>query len=342
MAKKIYILTGAAGHLGQNLVQELLKENCEIRGFLLPTDKMVDLTNKNFKVYYGDVLDQKSLSDLFASNSEDELYVIHSAAIVSISSRFNKKMYRVNVEGTKNMIEQAKLHHVKKFVYISSVHAIPELPDNQVMSEVSFFDPNLVHGPYAKTKAEATQAVLDAVKDGLNACVVHPSGIIGPHDPGHGHLNALLKTFANHKLPACVKGGYDIVDVRDVAMGTIAALKQGRIGECYLLNNEKIQILDILNMVHEINGVKPVKCILPMWFAKMTAPLAEVYYKLSKKEPLFTRYSFYTLTSNSNFSHEKATKELSYHPRPMKETIKDTVAWLLSKNLIKMYPVKVK
>ena len=92
-------------------------------------------------------------------------------------------------------------------------------------------------GPYAKTKAEATQAVLEAVKQGLNAVVVHPSGIIGPYDNGNNHIVKLAKDYISGKLLAGVIGGYDFVDVRDVAKGCIAAVDKGEVGECYILSN---------------------------------------------------------------------------------------------------------
>ena len=74
-----------------------------------------------------------------------------------------------------------------------------------------------------------------------------------------------------------------------------------------------------------------------MWFAKMSAPLAEIYYKIKKQPPLYTSYSLYTLTSNALFSHEKATKELNYQPRPLQETLQDTIDWLVEVKKIKPY-----
>ena len=125
-----------------------------------------------------------------------------------------------------------------------------------------------------------------------------------------------------------MKGGYDFVDVRDVADGILKAIEKGRVGECYILSNRYFEIKEIINLLHEVTNHKPIKTILPNWFAKLTAPIAELYYKILKQPPLYTSYSIYTLSTNSHFSHEKATKELDYNPRDMKETLKDTVDWL--------------
>ncbi len=342
MKKKIYVLTGAAGHVGQNLINELLKEDCEIRGLLLPSDKTSLPEHPNLKIYYGNVLDKESLLPLFETKDNEELYVIHAAGMVSIRSTFSKKMYRVNVEGTKNIIDLSMQFFVKKMVYISSVHAIYELPNHETITETTCFDPKKIHGPYAKTKAMATDLVLQAVKNGLNACVVHPSGIVGPFDAHTGHLNELVKMVASKKLHIGVKGAYDLVDVRDVASGTIAALKNGKVGECYILSGHQIKMVDFMNMICEMRGIKKIKRMVPTWILKMVAPFAELYYKMSKKTPLFTRYSFYTLNSNSNFSCKKAVEQLGYQRHTMEETLKDTLQWLSNVQLIQKMPLKIK
>ena len=106
---------------------------------------------------------------------------------------------------------------VSKLIYVSSVHAIPEKEDGGIITETYDFDPGKVVGLYAQTKAKATRAVLAASKKGLNAYVVHPSGIIGPGDYGNGHSTQLIIDYIKGRLVAYVNGGYDFVDVRDVA-----------------------------------------------------------------------------------------------------------------------------
>ena len=185
---------------------------------------------------------------------------------------------------------------------------------------------------YAKTKAEAAKYVLDAVKNkNLNACIIHPSGIIDPNDFGNSHLTQLVKEVTNGKLFACVKGGYDFVDVRDVADGVISACKNGTNGECYILSNRYISIKKLCDLICDVQGRKKIKMVLPIGIAKLVAPLFEVYYSLKKQTPLFTKYSLYTLSSNANFSNEKAKEKLGFKNRNMKETIKDTVKWINKK-----------
>ena len=239
-------------------------------------------------------------------------------------------LYNVNVNGTRNIIALCLRHKVKRLVYVSSVHAIPEKDHDHVLSEVREFSAEAVRGGYAKTKAEATQAVLDATKCGLDAVVVHPSGIIGPYDDVGNHLVQMVSDYINGKLPACVRGGYDFVDVRDVAAGCLEAAERGVSGECYILSNRHYEVREILQMVKKVYGGRRLPT-LPMWMARAAEPFMCGFAKWKKRRPLYTKYSLYTLQSNDKFSHDKATSELGYRPRDLYQTVRDTVAWLRRK-----------
>lgn len=333
--KKIYIITGANGFLGNNIIRKLLEsDECEVRALILPEDKTKSLEGLNCKIYKGDVTKKETLNEIFEIKEPVELYVIHCAAIVYIKTKNNPKVYDVNVNGTKNIIQKV-LEKNAKLIYVSSVHAITEKPNNEIITEIKEFNREKVKGQYAKTKAEIASYVLEMVeKENLNACIVHPSGLIGPNDYSNTHLTQLIIDFAKGRLKACVKGGYDFVDVRDVTDGIISACTKGKKGECYILSNRYITIKELLDTVSEVRQTKKIKTILPMWLAKLTAPLSEIYYGILKQPPLYTKYSLYTLNSNSNFSKEKAIKELDYKNRELKETITDTITWLKENNKI--------
>ena len=327
--KKIYIVTGANGFLGNNIIRRLEKDsNNEIRAFVLKNDSIKSLENLRCKIYYGDITKKESLTPIFENINNNEVYVIHCAAVVYIKSKYNQLIYNVNVNGTKNIIDKV-LKAKAKLIYISSVHAIPEKNNNELITEVNNFNPDDVYGLYAKTKAEAAMYVMRAVKNrNLNACIIHPSGIIGPNDFGNSHLTELVKEVSNGKLIACVKGGYDFVDVRDVVDGIISACEKDNNGECYILSNKYITIKELSDLICDVKGRKRIKLVLPIGLAKLIAPIFEMYYNLKKQTPLFTKYSLYTLSSNSNFSNKKAKKELGFKNRNMKNTIEDTIDWL--------------
>lgn len=329
--KETYIITGALGHLGSVIVRTLIKQGKKVRGFDLKNVRHNNLDTK-IDMVYGDITKKEDVEKLFLGLSGN-IYVIHCAAIVSISSFPSKKVYNVNVNGVKNIVNASISHRVKKFVYVSSVHAIPEGKKGSIISEVASFNPNLVIGTYAKTKAIASQFVLDSVKKGLDACIVQPSGIIGPFDHGNGHLTRLLIDYLNNNLKAIVDGGYDFVDVRDVADGTINALTNGEQGQCYILTNRYCTLQELLSIAANISKKKEVKVILPLWFAKSTSLFAEIYYKIRNTPPLYTLYSLHTLRSNSIFSHDLATKKLDYHPRSIENTVKDMLEFIILNKL---------
>ncbi len=323
--KTIYIITGAKGHLGNTLVRMLRHSDCEIRGLVLPGE--IAENQDNVTYYQGDVRRAETLRPLFAHTDGAQVTVIHTAGIVDISEQVSPLLYDVNVNGTQTLADLALEENVHRFIYVSSVHAIAERDGLHVLREVKRFNPDEVVGGYAKTKAAATQVVLDAVAQGLRAVVVHPSGILGPYDASGNHLVQMVSDYIRGRLPACVQGGYDFVDVRDVAQGCLLAAEKGRIGECYILSNRHYEVREVLDIARSICGGRRLP-VLPMWLVRAAAPLLGAAARLRRQRPLYTAYSLYTLTSNDKFSHDKATLELGYRPRDLYQTIADTVSWL--------------
>ncbi len=329
----LYLVTGATGHLGNTIIQKLVSNGEKVRALVLPGDKLLEHLPSGPELCFGDVFDINTLHPFFKAYG-DELIVIHCAAIVSIASGQQQRIYNINVQGTKNIVDLCIKYKVKKLVHVSSVHALPLLPKGKTMTEIGEFSPLRVHGFYAKTKAEASSYVMKAAANGLNVSIVHPSGIIGPFDNGCSPMTALFLDLDAEKLPACVTGGYDFVDVRDVADGILSCCENGRGGECYILSGSYIAVPEIIRTMSKALGAKtPVT--LPIWLAKAAAPFAELYSRLSKKTALFTSYSLFTLSSNSLFSNKKAEKELGFKPRPFSETVTDTVEWLRLRKRLK-------
>lgn len=328
--KRLYIITGAVGHVASTIMRYLKHQDCLIRGLILPNEQAEDTPQTTY--YHGDVSKIETLLPLFENTECNDVVVIHTAGLISIDDKVSPLLYNVNVIGTKNIIELCERYHVSKLVYVSSVHAIPEPADDSTIVETTDFDPAKVVGAYAKTKAEATGLVLAAAKRGLNAVVVHPSGVLGPYDEGGNHLVQLIKMCMKRTLPAGVRGGYDFVDVRDVAKGILLAARHGRSGECYILSNHYFSIAELLEAVrHVIGGHR--KLCLPMFLAKACLPLFTWIAKIRKTRPLFTKYALYTLQSKSQFSHAKASRELGYETRPLQTTIRDTIHWLQNKEV---------
>lgn len=326
---ELYLVTGAGGFLGNVITNDLVAMGKSVRALLMPGES--SSMPLGVEIMHGDVRSKESLAEFFKTPEGCELIVIHCAGIVSIASKYDQLVYDVNVGGTRNVVDLCRDNKVKKLVHVSSVHAIPERPKGEVTYEADIFNPNDVVGLYAKTKSEATAYVLEAAKAGLNASVVHPSGITGPYDAGRGYLTTLIIHYCKRKLTSAIRGGFDFVDVRDVSKGVIACTEKGAPGECYILSNKYFTIVELLEYLHDLTGQRRMKSILPLWFAMGTAPLSEIYYKLIKQPPLYTKYSIYTLSTNAVYSHEKASRVLGYTVRDMRDTLNDTVTWLKSK-----------
>ena len=335
---RIFIVTGSAGFVGNNVVRQLLDKGERVRA--LYHDKRLDFKalgydGADIEYFQGDVRDVKSLAPVFENPQGAELYVVHAAAVVTImdTRKTKRALKEVNVGGTMNIVECCLSCGVKRLVYVSSCHAIPE-QDESPIPETENFDPKAVHGAYAKSKAEAARFVLDAVKTRrLNAVIVHPTGITGPNDFSNTHMTHMANVFVKKGYPMLPRGGYNFVDVRDVAQGIITAADKGRTGECYLLCDEYYTVGQMMGYLAEICGKKAPKKYAPTWLLKCIAPFAEIIYKLTKKTPLFTLYSIYTLNTNANYTHEKATREFGYKPRGLKESLADTVAFIKANNL---------
>lgn len=332
-AKKLFLVTGAAGHLGSAVIARLLEKGCAVRALCHTGAKH---TPEGVEICYGDVCDKDSLQGFFTNSDGADMIVIHCAGIVSIASKYEQKVYDVNVGGTKNIVDLSLQFGVRKLIYVSSVHAIPEKPTGQVMTEDCVFSPDAVTGLYAKTKAEATAYVLDAAKRGLDAEVVFPSGIIGPNSKGKSHTNQLVEDYAAGRLTAAVRGGYDFVDVRDVADGIVACTEKGVSGQGYILSGGYHSVKELLTLLHELTGRREIKTYLSIPFIVFLSPLCELYYRIRRQPPLFTSYSMYTLGSNSKFSNAKARAELGFAPRDIRETLGDTVKWLRGSGRISM------
>ncbi|MBO7179064.1 MAG: NAD-dependent epimerase/dehydratase family protein [Clostridia bacterium] len=324
MGNKISLVTGATGHIGYALLKELVDSGEKVRILIRKDSKQFD--GIECEKVYGDVTDLDAL--LKAFEGVDVVY--HLAGIIDINADQEDMIWSVNVGGTKNVVKACQEKGVRRLVYASSVDAFPPLPDNQLMTELDHFEVDILDGTYAKTKATATQFVLDEVKAGrLDAVVTHPGACIGPYDFKVSNVGEMVRMFVNGIFPVTLSfGAYNFVDIRDVAHGMYMAAKQGGKGECYILCGEQISVADFIAVTAKACGKKAPKIPLSYGFAKAVAPAAEIFYKVAKKTPLFTRYSIRKLVSNCNFSIEKARKELDYNPMTVEQSVTDMVKWI--------------
>ena len=211
---KLCVITGATGHIGYALLKELLDSGEQVRILIRKDIPLFD--GLDCEKAFGDVTDPKSLEKAF----EGADIVYHLAGVIDINAGDENLIWNVNVQGTKNVVEACKKCGVKRLVYASSVDAIPPLPGKQLMRELSHFEPDILDGTYAKTKATATQYVLDSQSDTLDVVVTHPGACCGPYDFKVSSVGEMVRMYMRGKFPVSLAFGmYNFVDVRDVAKG---------------------------------------------------------------------------------------------------------------------------
>lgn len=318
------VVTGASGHLGANLVRTLLDRGEQVRVLVHRSSAALAEIEDRLERVEGSVCEPESLGPAFAG--ADRVY--HLAGVISIDGDPDGRVHRVNVEGTRNVARACLERGVARLVHVSSVHAFDMDPRDEVLDETRRqVADSPRHSAYDRSKALGERAVREAVDQGLDAVIVNPTGIMGPVDHGPSRLGQLLRELASNKLPALLDGGFDFVDVRDIVDGTLAAAERGRAGENYILGNTWHSLRELAELVASVSGARPPILITPVWAARLGIPFARVAAKLSNTEPLFTRESLEVLVSNRSISSGKARAELGYSPRPLAQTVADTLDW---------------
>jgi len=317
------LVTGASGHIGNVLIRHLLEQNQSIRALVLPNEDRLSLQGLPIDIRVGDVLDAESL--ILAM--EDVEVVYHLAGIISILPGRNDHLRSVNIIGTRNMVWACQQARVRRFIYTSSIHALQRIPKGTIIDESIPFDIHQAISEYDQSKAQASLDVIEKIKDGLDAVIVCPTGVIGPYDYGCSEMGRLILDFIQKRPQFYIDGAYDFVDVRDVARGLFQAAEQGKKGETYILSGEKITVANLLGILREFSGYRPPILKIPFRLAKLVSKISPFFSQFFTLKPRLTPYSLETLLSNSDISHAKATIELEYHPRPLTDTIHDTITW---------------
>ncbi|MBN2386893.1 MAG: NAD-dependent epimerase/dehydratase family protein [Anaerolineales bacterium] len=317
------LVTGATGHIGNVLVRKLIEQGKLVRALTWRGEDTTPLADLPVEQVEGDVLDPESLEQAFRGIET----VYHLAGVISIMPGHDPLVWQVNVEGTRNVLQAARRACIHRLIYTSSIHALTRAPHGVLIDEALGFDANNPYGEYDRSKAAASLEVLQAARTDLDAVLVCPTGVIGPYDFRGSEMGEVIRGAAYARPMFYVEGAYDFVDVRDVVDGLLAAEEKGRRGEAYILGGHKISVRYMIETVREVTGKAFASIKIPFSLAELAARFTPWYYRQTRTRPRFTPYSLEVLQSNSNISHEKASSELGYRPRPVIETIADTVRW---------------
>ena len=327
------VVTGATGHIGTNLTRALIAQGRPVSALIHHNRQAIE--GLDVKVISGNICDPESLCRAF----DGAEVVYHLAAHISLLMDEWPSLELINVVGTRNVVEACLRCGVRRLVHFSSIHALTQEPRDVPIDELRPLVDSRHCPPYDRSKAASEQEVCRGIERGLDAIIINPTAIIGPHDYQLSHFGEVLLALALRKMPALVTGGFDWVDARDVAEGAIRAEQRAPTGAKYLLPGHWVSIPKVAALVEEITGTPAPRFVCPMWLARTGAPFVPELARITIKRPLYTSVSLRALRSNRNISHDKATRELDYQPRPFRETLVDTFKWFEENGQLPRLPV---
>jgi len=317
----LVVITGASGLVGGNLVRALLAQGRTVRA-LVHQDRRA-LAGLEVETASADLTDPASLERAFKGAQ----VVYHLASSISIRMDNWDALQRVNVEGTQNVVNACLHCGVKKLVYFSSIHAYRQEPFDLPLDE----DRPLLNSeripPYERSKAAAESIVRQAPDRGLDTVIIIPSAILGPFDFRPSYLGQALQLLSHGRIPALVHGGYDWVDVRDVVDGAIQAELLGNNKARYILSGHWRSLRDVARVAAQVSGRPAPGFVVPILLARAFQPVMARLAQINGSQPLYTKAMLNTMRSNWKISHERASRDLGYAPRPFEETLTDTLNW---------------
>jgi hopanoid-associated sugar epimerase len=317
-------VTGASGHVGANLVRELLARGVEVRALVRADSDNSSLDGLDLEQVPGDLRDPASLARALAGC--DRMY--HLAAFVSLRPGAQQEVFDVNVVGTRNVLEAAERAGVTRSVFCSSFGAVGRVPGG-VSDERDTVNPFDTHLDYELSKGIAEIEVLRAANRGMDVVIVNPCGIVGPHDYKPSSVGKTILDFAWRRMPAYVPGAFEFVPVRDVVAGHLLAMEKGRRGERYILGSEYRTLDEILDHLHEVTGAPRPRVRLP---PSLMGPVARVSGWVMgtffpEAPPRFTPGTIKLLQSIKRADISKARRELGYQPTSVLDAFTESVEW---------------
>lgn len=321
------LVTGATGFVGNHLARHLAARGEQLRLLARPSSDLAALRDCGAEVAIGDLLDFDSLLRAARGCSA----VFHVAAEYSLWSRDPPRVYRVNVEGTRNMLRAARRAGVGRLVHTSSVGTICPPADGAPVTEMSPSTLDGMVGHYKRSKLLAERAAMRAAARGQDVVVVNPTAPVGERDFKPTPTGRIVLDFLRGRMPAYMDTGLNFVDVRDVARGHWLAMARGRPGQRYLLGSENLTLRRILELLAEVSGRPAPRIRLPYAAAWAAGAACEAWSRLTGQPPAVPLEGVRMARKRMYADCGKARRELSYSPAPVEPALARAVAWFESR-----------
>lgn len=313
-----FVVTGASGHLGGNVVRALVAAGEPVRA--VDVRRGAGLAGLDAEFVEADILDAAALKDAFAGADCG----LHLAAKISIAGDPDGSVRRVNVDGVRTVAEAALAAGVRRFVHCSSLHAYDVGAVDGPIRENGLRATDARLPAYDRSKAEGEDELRRVIDRGLDAVILNPSGMVGPVDPEPSRMGRVLLAMFRGRMPVTVRGAFDWVDVRDVAAALIAATHRGRTGENYLVGGHRASVAELARLAAEVSGRRPPRLAAPLGVVQLAAQAAvRVAGPRRAGGLLLTPESLHALETDPVVDCSKAIAELGYRPRPLAETVAD-------------------
>ncbi len=318
-------VTGSAGLVGAALIRQLLQQGLPVKALYRSAMPVILTEAEKNKIEWiqGDILDTSLLYDIM----KDCKQVYHCAAIVSYHPRRREEMYRINIEGTANMVNAALENGVEKFLHVSSVAAIGRIRKGEYVTEETKWTAETNKSHYGKTKYLSELEVWRGIGEGLNAVIVNPSVILGESKWDTGST-AIFKNVWN-EFPWYTNGGTGFVDVHDVATAMVQLMQSSITAERFLLSHEHLSFRELFIKIANTFGKKPPHRHAKPWIGEIVWRVEAIRSLFSKNEPLLTKETVRTAHATTYYSNEKILRALpGFQFTPVEETIERTCKWL--------------
>lgn len=312
-------VTGAGGFVGTNLVQLLLEQGHEVRG--IDRVRPASAVGRKLSWVEADILDPAAMRKALGGVE----VVYHLVAKITLAHE-DPVAWRINTEGVRTVAEAALAAGVRRMVHCSSIHAFDQYRCGGRVDPSSprSTDPSIP--VYDRSKYAGERELHQVIAQGLDAVICNPAGVYGPVDYTHSRINALLLKAARGQVPVITEGGFDFVDVRDVARGLMLAAERGRCGENYLLGGHYVPMLELLRLAANAVGRKGPRFALPLRWLRAALPVLEPLSRRRGSDAI-SEAAIAAIECSPVMDYSKSVSELGYAPRPAAESVRDLIAF---------------
>ena len=317
------LVTGGAGFIGSRVASLVAARGDDLRLTVREDTKLHNLQGLEYEPVRADLLDRRAVRR--ALKGVDRVF--HVAGLASMRPEDRERLFTINVQATRLVLEECLRAGVERVVYTSSAAALGPAPEGDTADERQVFTGGSLGIPYINAMQAAEAEMLRLAAQGLPVVCVNPCLTFGSGDI-YERSTVLVKRFLLGRIPAYVNGGVNVVDVVDVARGHLLAEEKGRVGERYILGNRNYTLERLFADLSRLSGVEPPLVKLPTGAALSIARALQLAPGRPPITPEEVRWASLWWTYRST----KARRELGWRPSPHEDTVEATVNWYLERD----------